>query len=235
MPAAHTTTPRVVEIVLTGGACGGKTTALTTLAHMLRTRGTRVITVPEAFTMMVAGGMTGTVGDMVRADGTANCSFQAELFSHIRKARATARAGAQGLGRDLVVILYDRGELDAKAFHDHICFDDLATAEGQTLEQIRDSYDGVLHLVTTADGAVDFYTQLTNDARWERPSEARASDGRLLRAWQGHSQHHIVDNSTDFTGKVERLLAATIEVINGQLTLELVGRVPDMAAIPTPA
>lgn len=38
------------------------------------------------------------------------------------------------------------------------------------------SYDGVLHLVTAADGAEEHYTKDNNKARSETPEEARALD-----------------------------------------------------------
>ena len=185
-----------LEIVLTGGACGGKTTALSALAHLLRTRGVHPITVPEAFTLIVSGGVSG-VGDMVRADGSDNCRFQAELFRTIRRMRRNARTMAEQFAGQPTVILYDRGELDAIAFHDHSCFD-----------------DAVMHLVTTADGAEEFYSAVTNLARWETVDEARASDHRILDAWSGHVRHLLIDNSTDFDGKIARLLDAVLATVD---------------------
>lgn len=210
--------PRIAEIVLTGGACGGKTTALGLLAHQLRLHGLRVITVPEAFTLMVSGGVTG-VGDMVRSDGPDNCNFQKELFTFIRDSRLRARNAAEEFEDQDVVILYDRAELDALAFHDHSCFDEMAALENTTIAAIRDSYDAVLHLVTTASGAEDFYSSVTNAARWETVDEARASDRRILNVWRGNPHHAIIDNSTDFDGKVHRLLEATLAVVAPKPTL----------------
>jgi predicted ATPase len=204
---------RPLEIVLTGGACGGKTTALSALAHLLRTRGVHPITVPEAFTLIVSGGVSG-VGDMVRTDGSDNCRFQAELFRTIRRMRTNARRMADQFGDQPTVILYDRGELDAIAFHAHECFDDLAAEEGMSLADVRDSYDAVMHLVTTADGAEEFYSAVTNAARWETVDEARASDRRILEAWSGHPRLRLIDNRTDFDGKIARLLDAVMATVD---------------------
>ena len=213
---------RTLEIVLTGGACGGKTTALGALAHLLRVHNYHVVTVPEAFTMIVSGGVTG-VGDMVRTDGVANCDFQRHVFTTIRKQRDRAREAARKLsGEQTVVVLYDRAELDAMAFHNHDCFNVMADECRTSVEGIRDSYHAVMHLVTTADGAADFYTQVANVARWETVDEAKASDNRLLGIWAGHPRHFRIDNSTDFDGKMARLLDATLGVIDPET--ELTGR-----------
>lgn len=221
---------RTIEIVLTGGACGGKTTALGGLAHLLRVAGHPVVTVPEAFTMIVSGGVTG-VGDMVRADGTANCDFQHHVFTTIRRQRERARETAAAMNAaGPVVVIYDRGELDAMAFHDHDCFDTMAGRIHTTVPAIRDSYRAVMHLVTTADGAETFYSQMTNAQRWETIEEARASDRRLFDIWKEHPRHHRIDNSTDFDGKMQRLLDATLHVIADD-DLDLLGH----AASTTPA
>jgi len=47
---------QVSRIVITGGACAGKTTALSTLSQKLNQMGFFVLVVPEAVTMMVKGG-----------------------------------------------------------------------------------------------------------------------------------------------------------------------------------
>lgn len=44
--------------VLTGGPCGGKTTALARLSSYLRDRGFEIFTVPEAFTILASNGFS---------------------------------------------------------------------------------------------------------------------------------------------------------------------------------
>ena len=54
--------PPVYKIVLTGGPCGGKTTAMARLSDFFRGNGFRVYTVPEAATMLFENGVT--IGDL---------------------------------------------------------------------------------------------------------------------------------------------------------------------------
>lgn len=50
-------TPKpVFRVVLTGGPCAGKTTALAVLEERMRSRGFRVFVVPEAATTLITGG-----------------------------------------------------------------------------------------------------------------------------------------------------------------------------------
>ena len=46
----------IYTIVLTGGPCAGKTTAITTIADKLREQGFAVFTVPEAASMIFGSG-----------------------------------------------------------------------------------------------------------------------------------------------------------------------------------
>lgn len=51
-----TKSKNIYKIVLTGGPCAGKTTALTTISDRLRERGFRVYCVPECASLVANGG-----------------------------------------------------------------------------------------------------------------------------------------------------------------------------------
>jgi len=64
-------------------------------------------------------------------------------------------------------------------------------------------YDGVLHMVTAADGAEDFYASLSNEARYESKEEAIDKDMKLRQAYMGHPQWTIINNGyQDFNAKI---------------------------------
>eukprot|EP00747_Dinoflagellata_sp_TGD_P180738 gnl/TRDRNA2_/TRDRNA2_33715_c0_seq1.p3 gnl/TRDRNA2_/TRDRNA2_33715_c0~~gnl/TRDRNA2_/TRDRNA2_33715_c0_seq1.p3 ORF type:complete len:116 (+),score=18.10 gnl/TRDRNA2_/TRDRNA2_33715_c0_seq1:604-951(+) len=71
---------------------------------------------------------------------------------------------------------------------------------------LLDRYDAVIHLVTAADGAQAAYGTDTNEVRFETVDEAREMDVVTKDAWSSHPRLHVVDNSTDFEGKVRRVL-----------------------------
>jgi CYTH domain-containing protein len=74
-------------------------------------------------------------------------------------------------------------------------------------------YEAVLHLVTAADGAEAFYTTENNAVRTETPAQARALDQRVRDAWVGHPHLRVIDNSTDFARKVQRVTTAVCGVV----------------------
>jgi hypothetical protein len=52
----------------------------------------------------------------------------------------------------------------------------------------------VIHLVTAADGAKEFYTDANNAARYESAKDAVELDKKLINAWVGHPHFSIIDN-----------------------------------------
>lgn len=78
-------------------------------------------------------------------------------------------------------------------------------------------YDGVLHLVTAADGAPQFYKygKVKDDAgndvfRRENPQEAVALDVKMRECWAAHPNQKIVGNSA---GGFQEKLKAAAEVV----------------------
>lgn len=49
-------------------------------------------------------------------------------------------------------------------------------------------------MVTSADGAGEFYTSNNNEARYESPKDAVELDKKLINAWVGHPHFSIIDN-----------------------------------------
>ena len=216
---ARDASPKIAEIVITGGSCAGKTKSLPMLASALRGRDIRVITVPEAATMIIHGAHP-DIGDVARANADEYCRFQREVFIVHRFLRERAREYAKGFDEDLVVVLFDRGELDGLAYHAHDCFNQLALEQQTTLDEIRDSYAAVLHMVTTANGAEDFYNNFNNSARWDNAEEARLFDTKVLQSWRGHPHQVVIDNTTDWQGKLNRLIDATLVAIGRDQQLQ---------------
>ena len=105
-----------------------------------------------------------------------------------------------------VVVLIDRGLLDGSAYVSQNNWQALLDDLGCNTVMLRDNrYDAVLHLVTAADGAAQFYASLNNEARYESVAEAIEKDKRLREVYLGHRNWHICDNIvTDFNTKISK-------------------------------
>ena len=107
------------------------------------------------------------------------------------------------------VVLCDRGACDVSAYLPPEAWQALLDEQGWSTIDLRDRrYDAVIHLASAAVGAEGFYTLENNAARSESLEEARGLDARLRDAWIGHPHLRVIDNSTDFEGKIRRVVAA---------------------------
>ena len=191
---------QIHKICLTGGPCAGKTTALTHLQHVLSQKGVRVFSVPEAATLLMKGGaMINTA--MYSFDQAVK--FQASLMKMQMDLEDNFTNIAKNENKPSV-ILCDRGLMDGSAYVSDELWHTVMDEVGMSQVQLRDKrYDGIIHLVTAADGAPEFYNK-GNVARYEDLKEAIDVDHRLRHAYFGHSRFYIVDNKvTHFNQKIE--------------------------------
>lgn len=186
----------VCKIVLTGGPCGGKSTALGFLKSALERQGVTVLTHDETATALMREGVT--------PQSAGSYAFHAELFARQLAAEDALFAQAESLSGKVAVLL-DRGLLDNRAYVSQADFDRYACAHGFTEERIRNRYDAVFHLVTAANGAEEHYTLESNAVRSEGLAQACALDDAVLSLWVGANHLRILDNSTDFDRKLRRL------------------------------
>ncbi len=190
---------KINKIVLTGGPCAGKTTALTWISNYFSKRGYTVLFVPETATELIANGV---------APWTCKTNYEYQTFQ-IRLQKIKEQIfddAAKTMKNDKILIVCDRGILDNKAYMKDVEFKRILKEFCTSEIQERDSYDAVFHLVSAAKGKEDVYTLSNNVARTENLEEARNLDDRIISAWTGHPHFRIIDNSTEFEEKLERLL-----------------------------
>ena len=191
---------KLAKVVITGGPCAGKSTAMSWVQNAFTQRGYTVLFVPETATELITGGVApwtcGTNAEYQK------CQMQLQL----EKERIFTQA-AGTMGADKVLIVCDRGALDNRAYMDEAEFAEVLQFLGTNEVELRDSYDAVFHLVTAAKGAEAFYTTANNTARTETAAEAAALDDKLIAAWTGHPHLRVIDNACDFEDKMKKLIA----------------------------
>lgn len=197
----------VYRIVLTGGPCGGKTTCLSSITERMQGLGFHVYRVPETATLLLGGGVG--VRD---ASPSQLVGVQEGVLRVMMALEDAFSAIACSAGRP-AIILCDRGAMDVSAYLPPDAWAALLDEHNWTAVGLRDKrYEAVIHLATAADGAESFYTTENNTVRSETPAQARALDRRVRDAWVGHPHLRVVDNSTDFAHKVQRVVAAVCQV-----------------------
>lgn len=189
----------ITKIVITGGPCAGKTTAMSWVQNAFTDLGYHVIFVPECATELISAGISGSIcKDLI--------SFQSALMTLQMQREKIYEKAAKTIKNDKVLIVCDRGMMDSKAYLSGLEFTTVINGLNKNEVELRDNYDAVFHLVTAAKGASNFYTTENNSARTEALEEAILADDKLIEAWTGHPHFRVIDNSTNFEDKMKRLL-----------------------------
>ena len=205
---------KISKIVLTGGPCAGKTTALSWINNYFSKRGYTVLFVPETATELITNGV---------APWTCGTNFDYQTFQ-IRLQKIKEQIfdeAAKTMKSDKILIVCDRGILDNKAYMKDVEFKKVLKELGTNETKERDSYDAVSHLVSAAKGKEEAYTLANNVARTENIEQAKKLDDKIISAWTGHPHFRIIDNSTEFEQKLERLLKEITSFLGEPEPLEI--------------
>jgi len=85
--------------------------------------------------------------------------------------------------------------MDGSAYTDENVWQAILDETGWSTIQLRDRrYEAVIHLVTAADGATEFYGNTNNEARYENIDDSIELDKKLINSWVGHPHFSIIDN-----------------------------------------
>lgn len=202
----------IKRIVLTGGPCAGKTTALVRIVDHFSNLGFKVFTVPEVPTMYSQGGWSYlTPNPKLYYEGEL-AILQTQLAledSFVRLAETCTKP---------TFVVCDRGSMDISAYISPDMWKELCQKCGTTANELRHRYDAVLHLVSAADGAEQYYTVATNSARYEQANEeglqlARDLDKKVNRAWTGHPHLRVINNHDNFDTKINRVIMEISNVL----------------------
>ena len=210
---------RIIKIALSGGVSGGKSSAKKWIEKYFRKLGYTVLFVSETATDLFSSGIS------YRSDRPEDrippMLFQELLFRLQTEKEAIFTKAAESLPSDKVLIFYDRGLPDNKAYMSEEEFEELLEAYQTNEVEVRDHYDAVFHLLTPAKDAPECYNTENNPARTETPEEAIIGDDKLLAIWTGHPHFRIIDNSTDFDNKMKRLLKEISDFIGEPAPFEI--------------
>lgn len=178
------------RIVLTGGPGGGKTTA----ADLFRREiGERVVIVPEAATLVFAGGFP-------------RCTEPPGVFAAQRAIFHVQRnlEDVQSALYPERILLCDRGTVDGAAYWPGPA-DAFFSALGTTLERELARYDGVIFFESAAVGGIGI--EGGNPIRQESLEQAAALDAKLRKLWVHHPRFIVVRHDRSFLKKISFGLA----------------------------
>lgn len=204
----------IIKIVITGGPCAGKSTAMSWVQNAFTQKGYTVLFVPETATELITGGVApwtcGTNEDYQK------CQMRLQI-----EKEAIFQQAAETMNAEKILIVCDRGTIDNRVYMNQEEFENVLRSVGKSEVELRDGYDAVFHLTTAAKGAREFYMTDNNTARTETPEQAVEMDDRLLAAWTGHPHLRVIDNSRSFEDKMKKLLAEISSFLGEPEPLEI--------------
>ena len=221
---------QITNIVLTGGPCAGKTTALAKIIHYFTYRGYAVYAQPEAATLFNQAGV-----NFLTADKSLFFESEKQLLSFQLQTEDCFRKMAEKAGKPAIIV-YDRGVMDVAAYMNTDLWQALLDEMGLNEVDVRDKrYDAVLHLCTAAKGAEKFYTCENNSSRTENIETAVMLDDKIIKAWTGHPHLRVIPNTSTFEDKLNNVIAEISSVLGipepveteRKFLVDVVGDIPD--------
>ncbi|XP_065174145.1 TRPL translocation defect protein 14 isoform X2 [Atheta coriaria] len=199
---------RVYKLVLTGGPCGGKTTGQSRLCTFFENLGWKVFRVPETASVLLSGGIK--FSDLSETEAL---KFQENLLRTMIQIENTFFELGKTCKRNCMIIC-DRGAMDASAFISKDKWEKLLRDNSWNDVELRDNrYNQIIHMVSAANGAEEFYTTEDHSCRSEGVELAKELDYNAAAAWIGHPYFDVIDNSTDFDGKMRRMIGSVCNKI----------------------
>ncbi|KAK9876990.1 hypothetical protein WA026_016019 [Henosepilachna vigintioctopunctata] len=196
------------KLVLTGGPCGGKTTGQTRLCTFFENLGWKVFRVPETASVLLSGGIK--FSDLSEDEAVL---FQENLLKTMIQIENTFFELGRTSSRNCLIIC-DRGTMDASAFISKGKWENIMRENDWNNVELRDNrYNQIIHMVSAAHGAEEFYSTEDHSCRSEDVEGARYLDSKAAAAWIGHPYYDVMDNSTDFEGKIRRMIGAVCQKI----------------------
>lgn len=224
----------IKRIVLTGGPCAGKTTALVRIIEHFSSLGYKVFTIPEVPTLYSQGGWNYLTKNYNLYYEGERAILETQLAledSFMRMAEVCTKP---------TLIVCDRGTMDISAYMTPEMWEDITSKSNTNSSELRSRYDAILHMVSAADGAEQYYTTATNATRYEQMNEeglriARELDKKVIKAWTGHPHLRVINNNDDFNAKLNRVLLEISNVLElpkpieeeRKYIVEITGELPD--------
>jgi len=224
----------ITKIVLTGGPCAGKTTALVRIIEHFSSLGFKVFTIPEVPTLFTQSGMNYLTKNQGFFYEGEKATLEIQLALEDKFLRM-----AQEIKQPCLIVC-DRGAMDISAYVSPETWATLTRSVGTSTPELHERYDAVLHLVSAADGAEQYYTTANNAQRYEQMDEeglriARSLDKKVIHAWTGHPHLRVINNHDDFDCKMNRVLKEISNVLGlpqpivneRKYIVELTGNLPE--------
>ncbi len=205
---------KILKVVITGGPCAGKSSALEYLIKYYQDKNIKVFYINEVATELINQGI---------APWTCKTSLEFQKIRMKLQLKKELEIDKQiiNCNDEKILVIYDRGLMDSKAYTYGNEFDEVLKELQLNIIEARDRYDAVFHLISVSKDKEEFYTLTNNSARIETVEEAKALDDKIISSWIGHPHFRIIKSYDIFIDKINQLISEVDNLLdNNSLEIE---------------
>ncbi len=189
----------IKKIVLTGGPCGGKTSAINHIKEIYEEKGYIVLSINETATELMNMGIKPFGLSEISIDKFQEYIFYLQLF----KEMLIDKYISDNKDKNILVLL-DRCILDNNSYVSDEKFNELLNKFNVDRQSYINKYDLFIHLVSAAIDTNE-YNVSNNSARIESKEEAKEKDNNIRNCYKDVNNYVIIDNSTNFEEKLKKV------------------------------
>lgn len=192
----------MVKILITGGACAGKTEILQTIKNEYQNKGYNVFILNEIPTQLITNGVTSQrLGKM-------------EFIELVIKMYLEFGANYNEflINIDKSIILYDGSPLDVLKFISMDEFNEIANKYNTSFNKIINYYDKIIFLETIAKKYPQFYTLENNSARLNDINMAVERNDTLAN-YYNNVNYVYIEGCSEFKEKKNKIIETIDEIL----------------------
>ena len=193
----------IKKILITGGACAGKTTSIEKIKEYLEGKNYKVLVAKEAPTFLINSGFS--------PEKMGKMNFLKMVLEVQLNLKRYYDEYAKKGGNEIIIL--DGGPLDNMKFIPKFELENMMKDFNITCDEILNWYDGIIHLETVAKTDLKMYSTKSNPARTSDAETAVKRDDILLEIYKKHPKRIIVKSNPNFDEKIKDLIDGVKEII----------------------
>lgn len=189
----------MIKILITGGACAGKTTVLNVIKNYLKRKKCNVKIIEEVPTKLI--------NESITPEKVGKMAFQELIIKNqIENEKNCDYDG---------VIIFDGSPIDSMKFINRDEFDVFVRKYNTSFEKIINGYDGIIFLETVAKEFPELYSNDNNKARLTDVDAAIDRNDKLLNIYNNNSNVYLIKPTKDIEIKKNKIIEVIESIIEG--------------------
>lgn len=184
-----------MNILITGGACAGKTTSINFISEYLTKREYKVCIKEEMPTKLINSGIKPQGIDFI------NLIIENQL-------------NQLGESDNEFINIFDGSPLDAIKFINKHELDEILSIYNTSVKDVLEHYDYIIHLESVAVSMPEKYSNENNKARTLNVEESAKREKRLLDLYSQCHNRYIVSTYENFEDKINEIKKIISEIVN---------------------